>query len=86
MENTSNIDVSQDSGNGLSEILSLFLTSSEENNDNNEPSLLTSLKPYLSQKRQKKLEQCEKIMMLTNTFKLLNDLNFFDNLTDDNKN
>lgn len=86
MENTSNIDVSQDSENGLSEILSLFLTSSEENSDNNEPSLLTSLKPYLNPKRQKKLEQCEKIMMLTNTFKLLNELNFFDNLTDDSKN
>ena len=30
------------------------------------------------EKRQKKLEQCEKIIMLTDTFKLLNELHFFD--------
>ena len=50
MENTSNIDVSQDSGNGLSEILSLFLTSSEENNDNNGPMLSDEHGTFCSRK------------------------------------
>lgn len=78
MENTSNADVSNDAANELSDIISLLSDSSSSNNSA-ESNLLTSLKPYLSPKRQKKLEQCEKIIMLTDTFKLLNELHFFDN-------
>lgn len=61
--------------NDFSEIFSLFsdITSSAE--DSKDTSLLTSLKPYLSEKRQKKIDQCEKIMMMINTFKLFNALN-----------
>ena len=78
MENTSNADVSNDSASELSDIISLLSDTSSSNNSA-ESNLLTSLKPYLSPKRQKKLEQCEKIIMLTDTFKLLNELHFFDN-------
>ncbi len=77
MENTSNADVSNDSASELSDIISLLSDTSSSNNSA-ESNLLTSLKPYLSPKRQKKLEQCEKIIMLTDTFKLLNELHFFD--------
>ena len=80
MENSSNADVSKDSGNELSDLISLFLNSDTETENSSESTLLTSLKPYLSPKRQKKLEQCEKVIMLTGTFKLLKELNFFDNL------
>lgn len=77
MENTSNADVSNDSVSELSDIISLLSDTSSSNNSA-ESNLLTSLKPHLSPKRQKKLEQCEKIIMLTDTFKLLNELHFFD--------
>ena len=77
MENTSNADVSNDSASELSDIISLLSDTSSSNNSA-ESNLLTSLKPYLSPKRQKTLEQCEKIIMLTDTFKLLNELHFFD--------
>ena len=77
MENTSNADVSNDSASELSDIISLLSDTSSSNNSA-ESNLLTSLKPYLSPKRQKKLEQCEKIIMLTDTFKLLNELHIFD--------
>lgn len=77
MENTSNTDVSSDLGNELTDIISLLSDTSSSNNTA-ESNLLTSLKPYLNAKRQKKLEQCEKIIMLTDTFKLLNELHFFD--------
>ena len=83
MENSSNADVSQDSGNELSDLISLFLNSDNENEDTPESTLPTSLKPYLSPKRQKKLEQCEKVIMLTGTLKILKELNFFDNLTNE---
>lgn len=85
MENPSNADVSQNSSNDLSDILSLFLNSTESNEDTQDSTLLTSLKPYLSPKRQKKLEQCEKVIMLTGTLKLLNELHFFDNINSDDK-
>lgn len=85
MENPSNADVSQDSGNELSDLISLFLNSDNSNEDSPESTLLTSLKPYLSPKRQKKLEQCEKVIMLTGTLKLLKELNFFDNLKSENE-
>ena len=81
MENPSNADVSQDSGNELSDLISIFLNSDTLNEDTPESTFLTSLKPYLSPKRQKKLEKCEKIIMLTGTLKLLKELNFFDDLT-----
>lgn len=77
MENTSNADVSSDSTSELTDIISLLSDTSSSSNSA-ESNLLTSLKPYLNPKRQKKLEQCEKIIMLTDTFKLLNDLHFFD--------
>lgn len=80
MENPSNADVSQDSGNELSDLISLFLTSDNSTEDSPESSLLTALKPYLSTNRQKKLEQCEKVIMLSGTLKLLKELNFFDTL------
>lgn len=86
MENTSNTDVSQDSSNDLSDLLTLFLNSENSTEETPESTLLTSLKPYLSPKRQKKLEQCEKVIMLTGTLKLLKELNFFDNLKSDNEN
>jgi hypothetical protein len=81
MENPSNADVSQDSGNELSDLISLFLNSENSKEDTPESTLLTSLKPYLSPKRQKKIEQCEKVIMLTGTLKILKELNFFENLT-----
>ena len=83
MENTSNTDVSSDSVNELTDIISLLSDTSSSSNST-ETNLLTSLKPYLNPKRQKKLEQCEKIIMLTDTFKLLNELHFFDS-TEENK-
>lgn len=86
MENTSNPDVSQESSNDLSDLLSLFLNSENSTEETPESTLLTSLKPYLSPKRQKKLEQCEKVIMLTGTLKLLKDLNFFDNQKNDDEN
>jgi DNA/RNA endonuclease YhcR with UshA esterase domain len=46
--------------------------------ESKETKLLSSLKPYLNEKRQKKLAQCEKIMSLTDTLKLLNDMHLFD--------
>lgn len=80
IEKASNTDVSKDTENDLSNILSFLSTLPDNETDNQTPNLLLSLKPYLNPKRQKKLEQCEKIIMLTDTIKLLNDLNFFDTL------
>ena len=85
MENSSNADVSKTSDNELSDLISLFLNSDTETEDSPESTLLTSLKPYLSPKRQKKLEQCEKVITLTGTLKLLKELNFFDNLKSENE-
>ena len=39
---------------------------------------IEKLKPYLNEKRKKKLAQCEKLMSLTDTLKLLNDMHIFD--------
>ncbi len=84
MENTPNTDVSSDIANDLTDIISL-LSDTTSSNDSTETNLLTSLKPYLNPKRQKKLEQCEKIITLTGTLKLLNELHFFDSLTEEEK-
>ena len=83
MEKSENIDVSYDTEDGTSDIFSLLANLSDSSNSQTSPSLLSSLKPYLSQKRQKKLEQCEKILTLSNTLKLLNDLHIFDELNED---
>ena len=61
--------------NDFSEIFSLFSEITSSSDDSKDSSLLNSLKPYLSEKRQKKIDQCEKIMMLINAFKLINALN-----------
>jgi len=78
MSDTQNPDVSCDTENDLSDIFSLLNNISEETTESKETQLLNSLKPYLSEKRQKKLAQCEKIMSLTDTLKMLNDLHVFD--------
>ena len=78
MSDTQNPDVSWDTQNDLSDIFSLLNNISEETSESKETQLLNSLKPYLSEKRQKKLAQCEKIMSLTDTLKMLNDLHVFD--------
>lgn len=78
MQDTPNTDVSFDTGNDFSEIFSLLDNISTEQTESKESQLLNSLKPYLNKKRQKKLAQCEKIMSLTDTLKMLNDLHVFD--------
>lgn len=78
MQNTSNPDVSCDTSNDLSDILSLLNNLPTDTEESKETKLLSSLKPYLNEKRQKKLAQCEKIMSLTDTLKLLNDMHLFD--------
>jgi transcription termination factor NusB len=37
--------------------------------------LLVALKPYLNEKRQKKLDQCENFISIIKTFEILNTLN-----------
>ena len=37
--------------------------------------LLTTLKPYLNEKRQKKLDQCENFISIIKTFEILNAFN-----------
>ena len=61
--------------NDFSELFSLFSDITTSAEDSKDTSLLSSLKPYLSEKRKKKIDQCEKIMMMINTFKLFNSLN-----------
>ena len=61
--------------NDFSEIFSLFSDITSSSEETKEGNLLQSLKPYLSEKRQKKIDQSEKIMMLINAFKLINILN-----------
>lgn len=76
-------DVSSDTSNDFSDIFSLLENLPLDNNDSKESKLLTSLKPYLNKKRQKKLAQCEKIMSFADTFKMLNDLHVFDSFLKD---
>lgn len=78
MQETPNTDVSFDTENNFSEFFSLLDNISSEQTESKESQLLNSLKPYLNKKRQKKLAQCEKIMSLTDTLKMLNDLHVFD--------
>ncbi len=78
MSNSEKADVSKDTESELSDIISMLSNISEETQVSKETVLLNSLKPYLSKKRQKKLEQCEKIISLTDTLKVLNDLHMFD--------
>ena len=80
MQESSNTDVSQNTETDLDDIFSLINDLSFENTETKESQLLNSLKPYLNEKRQKKLSQCEKIMSLTATLKTLNDLHVFDSL------
>ena len=78
MQDTENADVSCDTSEDLSSIFSLLNNISIDASESKETKLLNSIKPYLNEKRQKKLTQCEKIMSLTETIKLLNDLHLFD--------
>lgn len=78
MQNSENPDVSCNTESDLSDIFSLLNNISTETTESKETNLLNSLKPYLNEKRQRKLAQCEKIMSLTDTLKLLNDMHVFD--------
>ena len=78
MQDTPNPDVSCDTESDFSDIFSLLTNISTDTTESKETQLLNSLKPYLNEKRQKKLAQCEKIMSLTETLKLLNDMHVFD--------
>jgi len=78
MEKNENVDVSCDTQDDLQDIFSILNSVSNSPQESKEINLLNSLKPYLNEKRQKKLAQCEKIMSLTETLKLLNDLHLFD--------
>ena len=78
MEKNENIDVSCDTAGDISDIFSILNSVSSNSEESKETTLLNSLKPYLNEKRQKKLAQCEKIMSITETLKLLNDLHLFD--------
>lgn len=80
MQDTPNTDVSYDIENDFSDIFSILNNMSSDTTESKESKLLNSLKPYLNEKRQKKLAQCEKIMSLTDTLKVLNDLHVFDSL------
>jgi len=73
MEHSEQENTSQD--NDFSEIFSLITDITSSTEDSKDTSLLNSLKPYLNEKRQKKIDQCEKIMMMINAFKLFNALN-----------
>ena len=78
MQETPNSDVSCNTGNEFSDIFSLLNNLSDETTENKDAQLLNSLKPYLNEKRQKKLAQCEKVISITDTLKLLNDMHVFD--------
>jgi len=80
MQDTPNPDVSNDTSSDISDIFSLLNNISDEPTETKETKLLNSLKPYLNEKRKKKLAQCEKIMSLTDTLKLLNEMHVFDSL------
>ena len=78
MQKPENVDVSSNTESDLSDIFSLLNNISSEPTESKETTLLDSLKPYLNKKRQKKLAQCEKLISITDTLKLLNDLHVFD--------
>ena len=84
MQETSNTDVSQNLENDISDIFSIISNTSNENTESKETLLLNSLKPYLNKKRQKKLEQCQKIMSITDIMKVLYELHIFDEFLDNN--
>ena len=83
MQETSNPDVSCDTQNDFSDIFSILNNISSETTESKETQLLNSLKPYLNKKRQKKISQCEKILSLTETLKILNDLHVFESFLKD---
>ena len=86
MSDTENTDVSSNIENDMSDILSIISNISDENTNSKETVFLNSLKPYLNKKRQKKIDQCKKIISITGTLKLLSDLHIFDNfLENDDK-
>ncbi len=86
MSDAENADVSQNIENDMSDILSIISNLSDENIDSKETVFLNSLKPYLNKKRQKKIEQCKKIISITGTLKFLSDLHIFDNFLENNDN
>ena len=63
-----NVSNSNDISNMLSSIINSNSSSSTTN-------LLHALKPYLNEKRQKKIDQCEKFMTFANAFQIMNKLN-----------
>jgi len=78
MSDTANADVSSNIENDISDIFSIISNISDKNTESKEDLLLNSLKPYLNKKRQKKLEQCQKIMSITDMIKVLYELHLFD--------
>jgi len=84
LENLNNPDMSDT----IKKLLGSFssdVTSSDSQNDvfsnlfssvgNSNLDLLIALKPYLNEKRQKKLEQCENFISIIKTFEILNAFN-----------
>ena len=62
---------SNDNGDSGNDVFSnLFSSLGNSNLD-----LLTALKPYLNEKRQKKIDQCENFISIIKTFELLNTFN-----------
>jgi len=86
MSDAENADVSPILENDMSDIFSIISNISDESSDSKETIFLNSLKPYLNKKRQKKIEQCKKIISITGTFKLLRDLHIFDNFLENDDN
>lgn len=66
----SSTDTSEDSNTSNSVFSNLFSSVNASNLD-----LLVALKPYLNEKRQKKLDQCENFISIIKTFEILNAFN-----------
>lgn len=66
----SSTDTSEDSNTSNSVFSNLFSSINASNLD-----LLVALKPYLNEKRQKKLDQCENFISIIKTFEILNAFN-----------
>lgn len=78
MDNPENIDVSKETDSDLSDVFSMF-SNIAASVDTSESSLLSSLRPYLNKKRQKKIDQCEKFIMLAGAIKLMNEIDSSEN-------
>ena len=82
LENLNNPDMSDN----IKNLLNSFSSSDNDTSDsvfsnlfssigNSNLDLLVALKPYLNEKRQKKLDQCENFISIIKTFELLNAFN-----------